>query len=261
MQKEKLHIALIQFDIQWQNPIKNRAILDEKIVGISPVDLIVLPEMFTTGFISNPKALAEEMNGSTVQWMQQIAKKKQCAITGSIVIKEANCFYNRLLFVYPDGELSYYDKRHLFSFAKEDEQFTAGVKPLIVEYKSWRICPFICYDLRFPVWSRNTQGYDMLLYIANWPKPRLKAWNTLLEARAIENLSFVIGVNRVGVDGVGLNYLGSSRIIGPLGDLLAVDNATSKEQLIEFVLDKNKLKETRIQFPFLDDKDSFNFSK
>ncbi len=163
--------ALIQTNLIWENPTENRSHLAQKITGfMEDVDLIVLPEMFSTGFTMNPKAVAETMNGETVAWLQHLAKAKNCAITGSLVIEEKGKFYNRLVFVFPNGDIQHYDKRHLFTLAGEDKVYTAGKQKLVVEYKGFRICPLICYDLRFPVFSRNVEDYDVLLYVANWPK-------------------------------------------------------------------------------------------
>ena len=188
---DQLKIALIQSDLVWENPKKNRKHFKEKIESISkPVDMIVLPEMFSTGFTMNAKDVAETMDGKTVAWMKKKALKTNAAIIGSLVISEDGKFYNRLLFVEPSGDIHIYDKRHTFTLAGEEKIYASGTKKLIVDYKGWKICPLVCYDLRFPVWARNTENYDVLLYVANWPKPRILAWDTLLKARAIENMSY-----------------------------------------------------------------------
>src|SRR5690606_35891756 len=195
--KNTLQIALIQTHLVWENPTQNRELLSEKLKTLSePVDIIVLPEMFTTGFSMHAAKLAETMQGDTVQWMQSIAKQQQVAITGSLIIKEDNQFYNRLLFVHPDGNIETYDKRHTFTLAGEDKVYASGTEKKIIHYKGWKLCPLVCYDLRFPVWARNVEAYDVLIYVANWPHVRVHAWDTLLKARAIENMAYCVGVNR-----------------------------------------------------------------
>lgn len=219
------------------------------------VDLIVLPEMFSSGFTMNPKAVAETMDGETVGWLQHLAQAKACAITGSLVIEEDGKYYNRLVFVYPNGELKTYDKRHLFTLAGEDKVYTAGKEKLIIDYKGFRICPLICYDLRFPVFARNVEDYDVLLYVANWPKPRINAWDILLKARAVENMSYAIGVNRIGMDENELEYVGHSQAVDFLGNYLLEPQETDGVFIVE--LDKEKLLETRSKLAFLEDKDQF----
>lgn len=255
---EKFTIALIQPDIIWEDIDANLHQFSLKIQSVTNnVDLIVLPEMFTTGFTTNATELAEKMNEKTVCWMQKMAFKKQLAITGSIIISENEKFYNRLLFVYPSGEIKHYDKRHTFTLAKEHEVFSKGTERIIIGYKGFKICPLICYDLRFPVWARNTENYDLLLYVASWPKARITAWDTLLKARAIENMSFVVGVNRVGFDGNNFEYNGHSIVYDCLGNPLSKEK-NIKEEIIIVELDKNYQQETRKRFSFLNDKDSFN---
>ncbi len=251
-----MKIALIQISLFWENPNKNRAYLNEKINSISQyVDLIVLPEMFTSGFTMNPKEVSETMQGETILWLKETAKSKNCAITGSLVIKENGNYYNRLVFVYPTGEIQTYDKRHLFTLAGEDEVYTSGKSKLIIDYKGFKICTLICYDLRFPVFSRNVEEYDMLIYVANWPKPRINAWNILLKARAVENMSYVIGVNRVGLDDNNLEYVGHSQAVDFLGNYIQEPKET--EEIFIVNLDKETLLETRKKLAFLDDKDTF----
>jgi Predicted amidohydrolase len=224
MQKTLL-VTIIQTHLHWENPAVNRAQFSEKIKDISEkTDLIVLPEMFTTGFSMNAEKLSEENNGETLQWMISEAKKNNAAITGSVIISENNTFYNRLFFVLPNGEYKIYDKRHTFTLAGEDKTYTAGSQRLIVNYKGFKICPLICYDLRFPIWARNTENYDVLLYVANWPVKRIVAWDALLKARAIENMSYCIGVNRVGIDGTGHEYVGHSAVYDVLGDCISKAN-------------------------------------
>lgn len=250
MQKDKLHVAIIQSDLVWENPNQNRINFLKKINAIEvEVDLIILPEMFTTGFTMNIN-FAEKMNGPTIQWLQQTAVTKNTAITGSIIISQANKFYNRLLFVYPDGTIDYYDKHHLFALSGEDKVFASGSEKLIVNYKGWKICPFICYDLRFPTWSTNSQNYDLLLYVASWPEKRISAWNTLLNARAIENMSYTIGVNRIGADGNGLLYNGNSVAIDTLGN--KISNSMSSIPNTEIlILSKSQQDQIRLKLPFL----------
>ena len=251
-----MKIALIQSDIIWEDAVKNLQNFTAKINTIaSDVDLIVLPEMFTTGFSMHPKEIAEKMEGNSVSWLKNIAKSRNTAITGSLVVKENENFYNRLLFVFPSGEIQHYDKRHLFSLAGEDELYSAGAKKLIIEYKSWKICPLICYDLRFPVFSRNTEEYDLLLYVANWPTARITAWDALLKARAIENMCYTIGVNRVGEDGNDHPYSGHSQAIDFLGN--TISESSEKETILIAELDKQQLLETRKKLGFLNDRDDF----
>ncbi len=251
----QLKIASIQADLVWENPSENRKRFQEKITKIKEfVDVIVLPEMFTTGFTMNVLKCAEKMDGTTVLWMQNLAKETQAAIVGSIIIIiEDKNYYNRLLFVHPSGEIDSYDKRHLFTLVGEEKVFTAGKNQKIVNYKGWKICPLICYDLRFPVWARNTQNYDVLLYVANWPKPRITAWDTLLKARAIENMSYVIGVNRIGKDAKENAYTGNSSVYNCLGKELC--KIIEKESVTIISLDKNYQQKIRNKFNFLADKD------
>ncbi|WP_395055003.1 nitrilase family protein [Flavobacterium sp.] len=251
-----MKIALIQTNLIWENPNENKALLQEKINAISQyVDLIVLPEMFTSGFTMNAKNVAETMQGETVEWLKNLAKAKNCAITGSLVILENKIFYNRLVFVFPNGEIQTYDKKHLFTLAGEDRVYTSGKEKLIVEYKEFKICPLICYDLRFPVFSRNIEDYDVLLYVANWSKPRINAWDILLKARAVENMSYVIGVNRVGIDGNNHDYVGHSTAIDFLGNELT--ETSENEEIFIIELDKNQLLKTRLKLGFLNDRDKF----
>lgn len=251
-----MKIALVQTSLSWENPVENRSHLLQKISGfMQDVDLIVLPEMFASGFTMNPKTVAETMEGETVLWMQHLAKAKNAAITGSLVIEENGNFYNRLLFVYPTGDIKWYDKRHLFTLAGEDQFYTNGKERLIVEYKGFRICPLVCYDLRFPVFSRNTEDYDLLLYVANWPKLRVNAWDILLKARAVENMSYAIGVNRIGTDANNHEYVGHSQAVDFLGNYLIEPQEAEGVFIVE--LDKEKLLETRTKLAFLNDKDNF----
>lgn len=254
-----MKIVLIQSSLIWENPTANRIHFEEKINGINEsVNLIVLPEMFSTGFTMNPAAVAETMQGETVLWMKSLAKAKKMAITGSLVIEESGNFYNRMLFVFPSGEIQFYDKKHLFTLAGEDKVYTAGNQKLIVNYLGWKICLMVCYDLRFPVFSRNVEDYDLLLYVASWPEKRVNAWDALLKARAIENMSYVAAVNRVGVDGNQHQYPGHSQLIDCLGDYIIKPQET--EAVFVATLDKMKLIEMRQRFGFLDDKDLFQLT-
>ncbi len=258
MQSE-LKVAIIQKDVVWQNAEQNRADLDEMFSVMNDVDLIVLPEMFTTGFSMSPKPIAETMQGKTVSWMLNTAKNLNAAIVGSLIIEGNGKYYNRMLFVYPEGNIKYYDKRHAFALAGENEEYTSGNNKLIVAYKGWKICPLICYDLRFPVWSRNVENYDVLIYSANWPKPRINAWNTLLKARAIENMSYCIGVNRVGIDANNYEYSGNSIVIDYLGnELTAV--CEHKEAIMYATINKESMCTARAKLPFLEDKDTFTIN-
>ncbi len=257
--KDELKVALIQTTLEWENKEVNKNHFQKKIESIQEkVDLIILPEMFTTGFTMNAAPLAETMNGATVDWMKKMAELKNAAITGSVIIEENHNYYNRLLFVTPDGEIKNYDKRHLFSLANEHETYTSGTKKLIIEYKGWKICPMICYDLRFPVWARNVEDYDLLLFVANWPKARIKAWDVLLQARAIENMAYCIGVNRIGADGKGFDYVGHSAVNDGLGKFL-LDEYLEKEAIYLTTLSKLHLHEIRKKLHFLGDKDLFKF--
>ena len=253
-----LTVVGIQADLVWENASKNRDYFEEVIATLeTSVDLIVLPEMFTTGFSMHPSQVFETMDGATVAWMQTIAKEKDCAVTGSLVIQENNSYYNRLLFVHPSGKIDTYDKKHLFTLAGEEKVYTAGTQKAMIAFRGWKICPLICYDLRFPVWSRNTEDYDLLLYMASWPTPRIEAWNTLLKARAIENMSYVMGVNRIGRDANGYSYSGNSLILNYLGELLA-SLPDSQAGIVTCILDKTAQEKTREKLAFLQDKDTFS---
>lgn len=255
-----MKVALIQSSLSWENPIANRNLFEEKINTINEdIDLIVLPEMFTTGFTMNPKDVAETMEGETIQWLQSLAKAKNSAITGSLIIEENNKYYNRLVFVFSSGEIQFYDKRHLFTLAGEDKVYTSGEEKLIVEYKGFKICPLICYDLRFPVFARNVENYDLLLYVANWPKPRVNAWDILLKARAVENMCFTLGINRIGLDNNYHEYNGHSQAVDFLGNYLL--EPQEADGIFIVTLDKEQLHETRNKLGFLNDRDSFDLKR
>ena len=254
-------VSLIQTKLFWEDKSRNLAMLEEKILGISEqTNLVILPEMFSTGFSMKPELLAETMEGATIAWMKRIAIAKKIILTGSLIIEEAGRYYNRLIWMLPNGNLGFYDKRHLFAFAGEDQFYTAGKKRLITSVNGWKINLQICYDLRFPVWARQQTEeepeYDLIIYVANWPERRNHAWKTLLTARAIENQCYVIGVNRVGEDGNQINHSGDSMLIDPLGTVLF---SKAHEELIHhFELRKEALTEVRTKFPFWKDADDFH---
>jgi len=256
-----MQIALIQSDLYWEDIQANLSQFEEKIWKIeSQVDLIVLPEMFNTGFSMNAAKLAEPMNLTTHKWMKQMAAQTNAAVCGSFMVKENGAYFNRLLWMQPDGIFTVYDKHHLFTFASEQNTFTAGQKQLIVDWRGWRFCPLICYDLRFPVWSRNTieYPYDCLIYLANWPKSRASAWNALLKARAIENASYCLGVNRVGIDGNQIYYVGDSSAYDFKGNEIV--RIQDKESTLFIRLNKDSLNQFREEFTVLKDADRFELS-
>jgi len=288
-----LTITTIQTGVQWEDKRANLKRLGERILAIpEPTELVVLPEMFSTGFSMRPEALAERMDGPTLAWMQEIAARKKIILTGSIIVEEEDHYYNRLIWMLPNGQYGYYDKRHRFAYAGENEHYTAGHKRLIASVKGWKVLLLVCYDLRFPVWSRQTpqrEGgagdvatgagavvdalrdagvadvtpprsteleYDLLLYVANWPERRAHAWKTLLQARAIENQCFVAGVNRIGDDGNGIYHSGDTMIIDPLGETLY--QAAAREEAFTLPLRKDELTRIRQRFPFWQDADHFS---
>ena len=254
-----MRIALFQTKLAWENPEKNRKFIEEYVVNEAQMfDLLVLPEMFTSGFTMNPQNVAETMSGQTVQWLQSLAKTKNCAITGSLVIEENGKYFNRMVFVFPTGEMEYYDKRHLFTLAGENQKYQAGKQKKIVQYLDYKFCLQVCYDLRFPVFARNIEDYDVLLYVANWPKPRINAWDALLKARAIENMCYAIGVNRIGLDANELEYVGHSQVIDYLGNI-AVD-CESEQGIFIYELDKTAMMTTRQKLNFLNDRDAFELA-
>lgn len=253
---EKLNVAIVQTHLIWENPQANRAMLEEKIQNItSQVDLIILPEMFTTGFTMKPDSIDTEEGSATLEWMKSMAKTKDAALIGSMVYHEEGKYFNRLLMVPPDGSVNKYDKKHTFTLAGEDKVYQAGTERLMLTYKGFKLCPMICYDLRFPVWARNTENYDVLIYVANWPKPRISAWDTLLQARAIENMSYCIGANRIGLDGLGHEYSGHSSVYDVLGKPLVY---SEKEEILYATLDKEHISSQRNKLKFLNDRDEFS---
>jgi len=254
--KNSLNITLIQTSLFWENVEKNLYHFDKLISEISDTDIILLPEMFNTAFCPKSNHLAETMEGETVSWMKEIAKNKNSAIAGTLMVKEGARVFNRLVWISKNGTIHTYDKHHLFSLIKEERYISKGTGRLIVEEDGWRICPLICYDLRFPVFSRNDVDYDVLIYLANWPVKRIEAWDTLLKARSIENQCYTIGVNRVGKDGNGIPFNGHSKVFDAFGKKLLSATKNIEEVLqIEISLDDLKLK--RRQMNFLQDRDDF----
>ena len=272
-----LTITLIQPNLFWEDKKANLNMLSKKIESIKEkTEVIILPEMFSTGFSMKPELFAEKMDGETVQWMKNIAAEKKVILTGSIIIEDPSIntqgekkYFNRLIWMLPNGEYGIYDKRHLFAYGNEHTHYNAGSKRLIASVKGWKINLQVCYDLRFPVWARQSplspaegQGvrseYDVLIYVANWPERRINAWKTLLMARAIENQCYVVGVNRVGDDGNGIYHSGDSMIVDPLGELLY--QKANDEDVFTYTLQKEKIIEVRNKFPFWKDADSFNIN-
>lgn len=255
-----LTISLVQYDITWEDKYANCRKIENLIQQIESTDMIVLPEMFSTGFSMNVESMAEPMDGQTVVWLKKIAKEKDVAICGSIIIQENNQYFNRFLFVEPDGKINSYDKRHLFTMGNEQKYYTSGEKQLIVEFKGFRILPLVCYDLRFPVWSRNRGNFDLMIYVANWPAPRQKAWKTLLRARAIENQSYLVAVNRTGTDVNGIVYVGGSYTIDAKGKIIQ-QLSKNEEGIITEKYSLESLQRFRKHFQVLDDADQFSLEK
>lgn len=262
-----LTITIIQTKIHWEDKTANLQMLQEKILSINEkTEIVVLPEMFSTGFSMKPEKLAEKMNGDTVNWMKKMATQKKIILTGSVIIEDNGLYYNRLIWMLPNGQYGVYDKRHRFAFAGENDHYTAGTRRLIASVKGWKINLQVCYDLRFPVWSRQTPlppgkdgyqlEYDVLIYVANWPEKRNTAWKTLLQARAIENQCYVVGVNRVGNDGNTVYHSGDSTAIDPLGEILY--HKKDEEDIFTLTLSKDHLQTVREKFPFWRDGDNFS---
>lgn len=257
MMKQKINIALVQTELFWEEKFNNLAHFDNLIRTIENADIIVLPEMFTTGFSMQTEKLFERMDGTTVNWLKTKAKEKKCAVCGSIIIREGDKNYNRFIWADENGNISWYDKRHLFRMANENDHFSAGENKIIIEYKGWKIQPLICYDLRFPVWARNkNNAYDLLLYVANWPEARRNPWMTLLKARAIENLCYVAGVNRIGTDGRGINHAGDSMIVDFKGDV--INHLEYEKVILQAEIYKEELDIFREKFPAYKDADGFS---
>ena len=257
-----LTFTVLQADLHWENKEANLQAFEEKIKSVSgKTHVMILPEMFSTGFSMNAVPLAEDMNGPTFHWLKRVAAQNKVIVTGSIIIKENDAFYNRLIWMLPNGQYGIYDKRHLFAYAGEDQQYTPGRQRLIASVNGWKINLMICYDLRFPVWARHTFSeeqpfeYDVLIYVANWPERRSNAWKTLLQARAIENQSYVIGVNRVGTDGHNIYHSGDSMVVDPLGEILY--HKIQDEDVYTITLQKEHLQQVREKFPFWKDRDAF----
>src|SRR5450755_2391145 len=264
----KIRISLVQTTLHWEDKKANLDMLQKKIQAIpDKTELIILPEMFSTGFSMEKESLAETMNGPTIEWMRNTATEKNTILTGSIIAREDRdgepVFYNRLIWMLPSGEFGYYDKRHLFAYGKEDQHYCSGQRRFIASVNGWRVNLQICYDLRFPVWTRQSKEfqtetrpeYDLLVFVANWPVARVHAWRTLLAARAIENQCYVIGVNRTGTDGRGLQYEGESMVLGPLGEPIKIMGADA--EIFSHTLDREHLDEIRSKFPFWRDADGF----
>lgn len=271
----QLLVSLIQADIKWQNKTANLEMFEELIQSNKEkMEVVFLPEMFSTGFVMQPESLAEKMDGPTIDWMRALSALKKIILAGSLIIEDDGQYFNRLIWMLPNGTTGYYDKRHLFAYAGEDEKYSSGNKRLIASVKGWRLNLQICYDLRFPVWARQTvpvqllsagqivrreaelnPEYDVLVYVANWPEKRSHAWNTLLQARAIENQCYVVGVNRVGTDGENIYYKGDSMVVDPLGEI--VQTAGKEASIITCELSYEKLSAVRQKLPFLKDADPF----
>jgi len=254
--KEKLNLTIIQADLCWEDKNKNISHFDDLINRISNTDIILLPEMFNTAFSHTATHLAETMNGETIIWMKKKSIEKECDIAGSLMIEENGNIFNRLVWISKNGTIQKYDKRHLFSLIKEDRYLTAGKERLIIELEGWKICPLICYDLRFPVFSRNNVDYDLLIYLANWPIKRIDAWDTLLKARSIENQCYTIGVNRVGEDGNGIPFNGHSKVFDAFGKEL-LSATENKEEILQIEISLDDLKLKRRLMNFLQDRDDF----
>lgn len=252
-----LNIGLVQFDIAWENPGENMRRIEKLLAQSSDLDLVILPEMWSTGFTMQPERVAEPTSGTALQWMATQARERNTAIAGSISVVEGAFYFNRWFCTFPDGRIAQYDKKHLFSYGKEDQHYTAGNTKTYIEIKGWKIMPIICYDLRFPAWCRNTDSYDLMIVVANWPVARIHHWDALLKARAIENQSYVAAVNRIGKDANGLQYSGHSSVFDMNGQtILTLGEIEGFEKL---PLDKQLLTAYREQFRFLQDRDPFTF--
>ena len=251
-----LNITLVQYDICWKNTNNNFKKLDLLLSPISSTDIILLPEMFNTGFCPENIDLSETMDGVTIEWMKKLSKDKRCAVAGSLMIKENDNVYNRLVWISSTGKIFKYDKSHLFSFAKEDRFIAKGKDRLILMEKGWKICPLICYDLRFPVYSRNNVDYDLLIYLANWPVKRIESWNTLLKARSIENQCYTVGVNRTGKDANEVLFNGETKVFNAFGTEI-ITASKGEEQVLQVVLNREDVNLKRRQMNFLKDRDKF----
>lgn len=253
-----LTISAIQTHLHWEDKTANLNMFEEKIFSIlGKTEIVILPEMFSTGFSMRPEALAEKMDGPTMTWMKKMAKAKSVILTGSLIIEESGKYFNRLIWMLPDGSYGQYDKRHLFAYGGENIKYSSGSRRLIASVNGWKINLQVCYDLRFPVWSRQGMQaeYDVLINVANWPERRSPAWKILLQARAIENQCYVAGLNRVGHDGNGIFHSGDSMIIDPLGEI--IEHRTRDEAILTCTFQKERLEEVRMKFPFWKDADHF----
>ena len=256
---EELKISLVQTHLEWENREANLEHFENKLIEIEETDLILLPEMFSTGFSMSPDENYETVNGTSVNWMKKIAAKMNTAICGSLIIKEEGNYFNRLFFITAEGETYQYDKKHLFTLAGEQNHYKAGDSRLLIDYKGWKILPFVCYDLRFPVWCRNMEEAELMLFVANWPERRSEPWKALLKARAIENMCYVAAVNRIGEDGNGVMHSGDSRIYDEMGN--QITNITPHQSMVSTVtLSRSKVYKSRERFSFLADRDKFELT-
>ncbi len=253
-----MKVGFIQYNIKWENVAANLNYLDKLLERINPnLDLLILPEMFNSGFTMNIDQCAESMNGQSIDWMKAVSLNYECAVCGSLIVEENELFYNRFVWVDPDGRIEYYNKKHLFSIATEGDYFQKGDSNNVFKYKDWMICPQICYDLRFPEWQRGALPFDLLIFVASWPERRIQAWRQLLQARAIENQCFVIGVNRIGEDGKKIRYNGDSLIVNPIGEIII--DAQENEGLFKYEIDHSAIMDIRQKLPFLKDRDQITF--
>lgn len=254
-----LTVTIVQYNIEWENKPANFRKIEKLLNPIGTTDLIVLPEMFSTGFSMNVSEMAEPMDGPSVNWMKQLAAEKNAAVCGSLITEDTHGYHNRIIFAPPKGEIYQYDKRHLFTMGNEQNHYSPGRERLIVEFRGFRILPLVCYDLRFPVWSRNRNDFDLMVYVANWPAPRKKAWKTLLKARAIENQSYLVAANRIGADANGIKYAGGTYAIDAKGKIInkLPDN---KEGVVSEKFSLESLQKFRQRFPVLNDADHFTLN-
>jgi predicted amidohydrolase len=256
---QNLTLSYLQIDLVWEGAQANREAIEAEVLALDSCDIVVLPEMFLTGFTMSPETCAESIDGDNLQWLIGLAARSVKALAGSLSVSVAGEYRNRFLFITPEGKVAKYDKRHLFTMGDEPNHYTAGEERVIIHYKGWRIMPLVCYDLRFPAWSRNCDEYDLLIYVANWPAARRAAWHSLLQARAIENLAYVVGVNRVGLDGNGLEYAGDSQVISFDGEILK-DTEPFKASIDSVTISKDDLNLYRSRFPAAADRDAFVLS-
>ncbi len=261
MKTNKINIAAVQEDLIWENPTENLSLFERYIINNIGADLFILPELFSTGFTMNVQKFGQSSYGNTLKSLIDISKKYNVSICGSLIIKEKSNYYNRFVFIDSENPTDYqfYDKKHLFRMGEENEHYTAGDKRVVIKYRGFRILPMICYDLRFPVWSRYNNDYDMIIYVANWPAPRRNHWDVLLKARAIENQAYVVGVNRIGTDGRNIKYNGGTVILSPTGEIVAKSD-DNLSQLIRSDIDLDTIIQLREKFPAWKDKDDFKLT-